>query len=57
MFHSFCFPRALQVPGNGAGGKVKIRRIPIESAQRGGKKKSGSFMKHNIFSVFPVVIF
>jgi len=36
---------ALQLPGNGAGGKVKIRRIPIERTQRGGYKKSGSFMK------------
>jgi hypothetical protein len=38
MFHSFCFPVAFQLPGNGAGRKVRIRRIPIIEDTEGRHK-------------------
>jgi hypothetical protein len=57
MFYSFCFPVAFLLPGNGAGGEVRIQRITIERTQRGGNKNWFNDMKYNIFSVFPVVIF
>jgi hypothetical protein len=38
-------------------GGVRIQRITIERTQRGGNKNSINYMKYNIFSVFPVVIF
>jgi hypothetical protein len=34
MFYSFCFPVAFQLPGDGAGGEVRIQRITIERTQR-----------------------